>query len=243
MDLSVFNGPRPAYASDLMAANTGNVLSVVTFQGLRVFTIAGFGVIGEDTLKAASGTLETGRTTYGLHDVKVSMFVSVSHLPLAGTLAVAMSRDGATYVDLPGEGVTAGSVSSSFPTGKARAEGFDLKLTLTRAAAATTTGPTVTRLTLRAYPVTSRSERVTLPLLLNRDQYTRNGAARGRSVSDDLQFLRALEADGTSVLYQEGDTSVEVVIEDHVWVPHQMEPDGNAFNGTYYAKLRRFASE
>lgn len=242
LDLSVFNGPRPAYASDLMATGTGDVLSVATFQGRRVFTISGDGVYAEDTTKVAAGTLEIGRISYGLHDTKVSQFVTVNHEPLAGSLAMALSLDGAGYLTIGGTNTTEGTVRSDFTTNRGRAEHFDLRITLNRDTSPTTAGPTVGRITLRAYPATMRSERIFVPLLLGKNQRDRVGTLHGRSVTDDLNFLAGLE-DGSSISFQEARQVMTVIVEDHDWRPHHIEDDGLAFNGTYHIQLKRFATE
>lgn len=242
LDLSVFNGARPAYASDLMVTGTGNVLSVVTFQGVRVFTVSGDGVFAEDTTKVTSGTLETGRISYGIHDVKVAHFVTVSHTPLAGSLAAELSVNGGAYAGIGGANTTEGTTRTDFTTNRARAEHFDIRLTLTRDSSPTTDGPTVGRITLRAYPATVRSERIFVPLLLGKHQRDRLGGIHGRDVLADLDFLAALE-DGSPIAYQEASRSFTVVAEDHDWRPHHLEDDGLAFNGTYHIQLKRFATE
>lgn len=242
LDLSTFNGVRPAYASDLMATENGDVLSVVTFQGIRVFAVSGDGIFAQDTALVPSGTLEQGRISYGLFDPKVSMYVTVTHEPLAGSVAMEMARDGGDYAQIGNENATASSTRSSFPTNRARGESFDLRITLERSSSPTTAGPIVGRITLRAYPAASRSERIIVPLLLGKNQKMNNGLMHGRNVIDDLAFLGGLE-DGTPVLYQEGAQTFTVVVEDHDWRPHHLEDDRRAFNGTYNIQLKRFAEE
>jgi hypothetical protein len=242
MDLSVFNGSRPAYASDLMATENGNVLSVVTFQGIRVFTVSADGVFAQDTPLVASGTLETGRISYGIFDSKVSLFVNVNHEPLAGSIDVEFKRDNGDYAFIGTQATTVGSVQSDFPTSRARAENFDIRLTLTRASGDTATGPTIGRVTLRSSPAAQRSERIFVPLLLGKNQKLLNGSVHGRSVTDDLTFLAALE-DGSPVSYQEASLTYTVIVEDHDWRPHHIEDDRLSFNGTYNVQLKRFATE
>ena len=245
MDLSFFNGSRPAYASDLMGASgVGDVQSVVTFAGTTVFTSSAEGVWAPTTSLVASGVLSWGRITYGLFDAKVSMYVTASHepLPTGAGVQMALSADGGTFVGLSGSTVPAGAVSTSLSTGRARGEGFDVQITLGRGTD-TTVGPAVTRTTFRGYPVAARSERITVPLLLNKEQYVRTGSATTRNVSDDLAFLADLEDTGATFVYQVGNDAFEVMLEDHSWVPHQIQSDDHTFSGTYYAKLKRFASE
>lgn len=242
LDLSTFNGTTPAFASDLMATEDGDVTSVVTFQGIRVFTVSGDGVFAEDTDLVASGTLEVGRIAYGIYDQKVSMFVTVNHEPLAGSIAMAMARDGGDYATVGVTNSTADTVESTFATNRARAEQFDLKITLSRDSSDNTEGPTVGRITLRSYPSAQRSSRIIVPLLLGKSQKLHSGSTHGRSVTDDLAFLAALE-DGAPVSYQEAGQTHTVVVEEHEWRPHHLEDDRKSFNGTYLVQLKKFASE
>lgn len=242
LDLGNFNGTKPAYASDLMADADGDVTAVATFQGRRVFAVSGDGVYAEEATKVATGFVELGRITYGIYDTKVSMFLNVNHLPLAGTVSAEMSRDGGDYAAIGVPQSTPGTVRSDFATNRGRAQAFDIRITLAPNEAATD-GPTLTLATLRAYPSASRTERITLPLLLGKNQQTPIGSVRARNIIDDLEFLAALEADGAPILLQEGMQTSVVVLEDHQWRPHHYEKDAGAFNGTYLVSLKRFASE
>lgn len=243
LDLSSFNGSKPAFASDLMVAENGDVLAIATFQNIRVFAVSGDGIFAQDTLKVASGTIDLGQVTYGLADPKVSLSVTVNHEPLDGTIAAYMARDHGDYVEIGGAASADGSVTSSFPTNRARAQAFDLRLVLTRDAVATTTGPVVNLVTLKAFPAAERSERIVLPLLLGDDQRDRAGNKVTRDVLDDLEFLTALESDSTPVTLQEGMFTQIVVVEDHEWRPHHFDEDAGYFAGTYLIQLKRFASE
>lgn len=242
LDLATFNASKPAYASDLMTAENGDVLAVATFQGVRVFAVSGDGIFAEDTAKVASGTIDLGRITYGLADPKVSLSLTVNHEPLAGTIAAYLARDGGDYVEIGGAASDADSVTATFPTNAARGQAFDVRLTLTRDAGDTTLGPTVNLVTLKAFPAAERSERIVLPLLLGTNQRDYAGNTITRNIVDDLEFLRNLESDSTPVTLQEGTITQVVVAEDHEWRPHHRDESAD-FTGTYLIQLKRFASE
>lgn len=245
MDLSAFNGTRPAYATDIMHTSTttpgtGVVSSVVTFQGLRVFALLGSGFYAESpTALAPTGWLETGRISYGLYEPKVSMFVSVSHEPLDGSVAVALATDNGPYTGI-GMGAVVTSTTTTVPTSQARAGTFDLRFTLTAGSLA---GPVVSRYTLRSYPVASRSEQITVPLVIAAEQSDPNGTRFHRDINADLAFLRGLESTGRLFPYQEGSITDLVVMEDHNWVPHHITTDRSAFEGTFVALLKVFPQE
>lgn len=242
LDLGTFNDTAPAYASDLMAAADGDVLSVATFQGIRVFAVSGDGIFGQDTDKVATGTIDLGRITYGLADPKVSVFVNVNHEPLDGSIGASLSRDHGDLTAIGAVNDVADTVESSFPTNRARGQAFDLRLTLERDETPTL-GPIVNAVTLRSYPAASRSERIVMPLLLGKNQVDVTGQSHGRDLIDDINFLLALEGDGTPVSVQEGRITSVAVAEDHEWRPHHFDRDAGAFAGTYVLQLKRFATE
>lgn len=242
LDLSAFNGSRPAYASDLMVDGGGDVLSVVTFGGVRVFTVANAGVYAETTTVVDTGSIESGRIAYGIFDNKVSMYLTANHTALSGSLGAELARDGADYAVIGETNTSTNSTSSTFITNRARAEHFDVKLVF-NANVARTAGPVVGRFTLRSYPSTTRSESITLPLLIGGKQTDQNGQLFYRDPLDDLEFLESLEESGDSVIYQEGAMSFPVIVENHAWEPHHLEPDSREFNGTYVVALKRFAQE
>lgn len=244
LDLSVFNeGGRPAYASDLMAAGSTAVTSVVTFQDIRVFAVSGFGIFAETADLVSSGTWRIGTLSYGLYDPKVTMFVTVSHSPLEGGLHAELAVDGGDFTDLSTTGGLDGTTRTDFPTNRARGENFDIRLTLSRDPGDTTTGPTVKRLTLRSKPAAARSEQIIVPLLLGFGEIDRTGSMYARDAIDDLEFLGELEEGGESHSYQEGSLSFTVIAEDHVWAPDHPEEHGLGFGGTYTIRLKRFATE
>lgn len=248
LDLSQFNGTRPAYASDVLnlrqdLAGDGVVYSVVTYKGSQVFTVGSEGVFGPqaDTFVDA-GYIKTGRINYGLYEPKVSMFITVSHDPLEGTVEALMSADGGDFASVGGVSAIPGDVRSTFPTNQTRAELFELELILTPSSDLSAS-PVVTRQTLRAYPVAARSEQITVPLVISKSQVAPTGERFARDIVEDLAFLDDLENNGSVITYQQGSVSRSVVMQDHTFIPSQKSPDGAEFEGTYVATLKVFPEE
>lgn len=91
----------PAYASDLMVRNiNGAVRSVVTFQDLRLFSVAGSGFYGQDDELEADGFLDTGEITYGLTDKKIGLNVDAQHTGGGGEHEIFLSVEGETFTSL-----------------------------------------------------------------------------------------------------------------------------------------------
>lgn len=231
----------PAYASDLMAAAQGSVLSVVTFQDRRVFAVSGSGIWGQDSALVASGSLDSGKITYGLADLKVAMYADIRHLALQGTVSEYLSTDGGSFV-LIGTNSTPGSLApaATFPAGQARGESFELRTTLARATTDTTTGPTVTRMTLRSFPSPARGRYFQVPLLLH-DTVLVGDSPVDVDVVTELGLVESLESSRDLVTYQEGAMSYTVLVEDTEWVAYDRTQSGEFWNGTLVVTLKKFS--
>ena len=230
----------PAYASDLMVAGQSNVLTVVTFQDIRVLSISGLGIYAQTTTLVATGTLDTGFITFGLPDPKVALFVDVNTLPLSGSYSVSMSVDGDTTFDAVGLESASNSTSTEYPTIRPEGEKFELRFTLT---ASGSTGPTITRWTLKAVPgaTDSPAEYITVPFLLHRVLDV-NGREEFCDVQLERNAIKELHRRHSVVLYQEADNAYDVVVDDYVWIPYQWSPGTLGFgtpDGTMVAKMKR----
>jgi hypothetical protein len=241
MDLTAFISPlTPAYATDLMATGQGTVRSIATAQSRRVFTVDGLGVFAQSTNLVSSGTLTSGRVTYGVADDKVAMFADLRTLPLAGTVAVSLAANGASSTSI-GSFSSIGATAPSYPlvAGQVRGEYFETTLTLSRAAAKTT-GPTITRLVLRAYPAPTRSATWIVPILLNPTLQDVNGDEYYCNPLAERQFVENLWRTQQLVTFQEGAASYTVLVDDFRWVPVKRSDDfGNTtFIGSLVVNLK-----
>jgi hypothetical protein len=156
VDLGFFNESLvPAWSSDLMATDQGDVLSVVSFtkdahlsperEPNRVFAVSGKGVYIESSLysqpwplptktstKVASGTLESGSIRFGTTESKNLRSVDLRHHALDGTVAAAIQNDDISYATA-GTSSTPGSQGSTSPFATdTTAETAELRFTLAR---------------------------------------------------------------------------------------------------------------
>ncbi len=236
-DLSVFTTPLvPAYATDLMVTGQGAVLSVATFQNIRVLGVSGLGFYAQSTQKVSSGTLDTGVLSYGIVDDKIALFVDArtSSLPTGSSVSVALSADGSAFSSL-GSSSTTGLVST-FNAQQRRGERFELRLTLTRDTTMLLS-PELTRLTFRSYPSVIRGEQFLVPILLA-DTYSfpdRGSQTYLESVAEARQALFTLANDPAVITYQEGTETWPVLVKDVEWRPSHEGKTG--WNGTAVLRL------
>jgi hypothetical protein len=238
MDLRIFTetletGARvPAYASDLMVTAQGAVLSCVTFLDKRTFTVSGSGVWTEHTNLVATGSLDTGLIGYGLPDNKLAVTINTRTLPLVGSYTISLASDNGSFSAVGAES-TAGITNTDFPLVYTVGERFEVRLTLLRDGSATTTGPTLTRWTLKSSPgaIDGPAEIITAPFMrhqvldvLGREEYM--------DVQVERDLIKALRESQEKVVYQEGTSSYDVLVMDYEWIPYHFAP-GNEGIGTY----------
>lgn len=242
------NALTPAYASDLMAGVSGstvqgNVLSVATFQSLRVFAVSASGIWCEDTTKVPTATLSTGLITYGLPDNKTAMYIDTKTLPLAGSWTIDLATNSGAFSQVAAT-TTASSTAFSGSTGQEVGEWFELRVNLTRDAV-TTTGPTMLRYTLKSLPAVSEGpvEMINLPLFIH-SRVEAGGTEFTYNVATEVDFLKGLHQSRTIVSFSEHGNSYVGVLEDYRWVPLGVQEDYNGMthsNGTFVAQFKRIA--
>jgi hypothetical protein len=230
----------PAYAPDLMATGFGDISSIVTFAGKRVFTVSGSAIHAETGVPVATGYLTTGHVSWGLADPKILSSLAVRHEALVGTVAAARSIDGGAYTTL-GTSSTASSLGATFSGAQARGELVEFKFTLTPSGGVS---PTLSRWTAKAIPVADTGERRVVPLLLTdnpiADGQPIDPAPGSRNPQTELTYLKGLHANQTVVTYQECGQSYTVTIEDYEWFPHHLVTAGDvrSFTGTFVAVMK-----
>lgn len=126
----------PAYASDLMVAGQSNVQSIVTFQGVRVFTLSQLGLYAEDpTRLVAEGTIDTGLISYNMTEAKVGIWFDIQYSYGNYGYEVFASYDGSPFVPIGSHVSGAGIEETSSATmflGAVRAATTEFRLKLTR---------------------------------------------------------------------------------------------------------------
>ncbi|NIR40563.1 MAG: hypothetical protein GWN07_32515 [Actinobacteria bacterium] len=205
----------PAYTSDLMTGATGTVTSVVTFQGLRVFTVddtTNGHIHAEDTTTlAASGELDSGVFDYGITDEKITLFLDTSH-PGAhgGGHTVAISVDGAAFGSL-------GSFTHGFPlaTGEARGHTFELRFTLTRDGTTPTDGGTLATAALRAQPAVALTEEIVVGLRIGPQLSRTDGFSVSVDSAEQFNHIRGLRETQQITSWLEGVQQWSVIVTDY----------------------------
>ena len=162
----------PAYASDLMAVDQGEVRAVASYLGKRYFVYNNSGtgtVAGQSANKVASGVLHTGLVTYGSpedmghHSVEGAW----DGLPAGGRVQIELVSvaDGTPVGGGVNNNTTASTAQRGSFTDVFVGEQAEMVITLTRATAATA-APVLRRWTLRAIPMPYRTLNITLALML-----------------------------------------------------------------------------
>ncbi len=243
LDLSTLTAPNtPAYASDLMYSSTATVKSVSNFVNgagvqVKVFTVTGVGVIYEDTAnKVASGTLETGRFTWGIPDRKFVAKFDLRGQPLNGSVAVAMQSDNGTYATL-GTWSTVNTTEKTYDGADGKVIEAQFKLTFTRSSTDTTRGPVLTRWTARAYAAPYRSRFWQVPLLIHKRITVRN-KDYFFNVDQERAILHSYLDDPKVMSFQEGANSYSVIVEELEWMPVDSHDSDWVWDGTCTITLR-----
>jgi len=234
LDLQTFvNDLTPAYATDLMATGQGTVQSVVTYLNKRWFTVSGLGAFQEQTTKVASGTVTTGRITYGLPDTKTVIDVDVRHdpLPAAAAVTLQLTTDAGTAVILGTSDLDGSSVSptDAFNVNQTRGTFFEVTATLAGSL-------TLRRVTLRADPAAERTTIFQAPLLFHENVLLRGDVEAFFDVDTEFAYLAELLDTRRVVSYQEADATHLVVLEDYTWRPY--ERTDRFWTGSMIVKLK-----
>lgn len=235
-DVTAINVDAPAYATDLQAATQGEISSVVTFAGKRVFAVSGVGIYQETAALVASGTLDGGLITFDLPDPKVAQAITVLHsTPLVGSFGVTLAVDEGPMVLLGTH--TSASADTPFTCSSAKGAVFEVRLTLSRDTTDTTAGPTVSRHTVMAIPAALSGEQIMVPLVIAAEVQPAVGSAVMRDPGDDLAFLTNLRKTKQQFVYQEAATNYRCTMADWQFFPKQLTPTRQAFEGTFIAQL------
>lgn len=256
MDLSEFTSTlTPAYSSDLMAgwpeletssttptpANpvTGAVFSVVTFNDKRVFAVRGEGIFSEATTKVPLATLETGLISHGIIDNKYAAFLDARLEPLTNNdvLKLSYSVNSAEY-EVAGQVTEIGAThTGDFFVGE-QGRNFEVRVTFGDIVDSPLTGSdvTCTGFLLRSYPAPKRVSKFSVPILLF-DSINVADRDWSGNPGKDFTFLTGLHKRQLPFIYQEGEVSYTVVMDDYQWLPEKRS-NVSGFQGTFVAVLR-----
>ena len=227
----------PAHAPDLMYAGQGDVLSIITFNGRRLFTVSGVGIVAEHASELMpSGYINTGVWRWGIPDNKFLAFFDLDFEPLNGTVEAEFEFDSGTRTSL-GTANRQGTTSFTMtgvddPFREAR-----FIVTLNRDATTASEGPVLWRWQARAVPAPTRSELFQIPILLHSRLYWKH-REYFFDVDNELEFLRDLIHNPRIVTFQEGPRTYKVIAESVEWVPVDSPNDSYVFDGTATVTLR-----
>lgn len=208
----------PAYASDLMALESGAVVDVLRFGGRTYFAVAGSGFWREQTDgdRVAQGTIELGKLEWGTFEPKTFLGVELVTEPLNGRIIVSQTDDNETTIEL-GQFDVAGANGRGRTIGAGRgslSSFYGLTLQLVRSDDDATLGPVLRLLTARALPVPRQVQRWTLPIMCH--EKIKIGPGEDIEASQDVAevraFFTALRKQAKPVIYQEGDAEHLVIV-------------------------------
>lgn len=239
MDLTVFTSPlTPAYASDLMATGQGTVSSIATFSARRYFAVAGVGFFAEDlTAKVASGVLDSGLFTYSTPDAKTAMFLDVRYKSFAGgSHRAAVAGSDGTFTTI---GTRTASDELAFTINQLRSDAFEIRQELIRSTTSLNVAPVIQRHTLKSTIAADSGGHIFVPFLITaEDNLEHIGVTVSRNPAAEVAFIHSLRAAQALVVYQEGEESYNVTVDDYDWAPTHFVRSRACFNGTCLTKLR-----
>lgn len=237
MDLSVATTTAltPAYASDICAldqvANAANpVRSIVTWNGIRAFSIDNVGVYIETSTPMAAGWLQQGIMSFSVADTKTGLYTMAKMLPLVGEIDLDLSYDSTDFARVS-EITIAGSVTSTnISLNGAQFSRFNARYVLKRSA--TNASPRMTRWELRAIPVKGRASRWTIPVM-NHAVVDIDGVTYNRDPLVVKNSFITLAEHGILFTLQESGQTYLVHIKSFTWVPQRLAEGGKAWEGVF----------
>ena len=256
MDLSEFTATlTPAYTSDLMAGKPalststdsptaatpilGNVKSVATWNNKRVFAVAAKGVFAEVTTKVPIATLDTGFISHGIIDNKYAAFLDGRMEPLDPNTVIKLAHavDSGLFITSGSQDRDGEIYTGEFFVGD-QGRNFELRVTFGDIGPATlvTSDVTCTGFMLRSYPAPKRISKFSVPVMLF-DSINVADRDWAGNPGTDFAFLTDLHKKQLPFIYQEGEISYTVVMDDYQWLPEKRS-NVSGFQGTFVAVLR-----
>lgn len=227
---------QPAFATDLMYSNTGDVLSCTSFSNKRLFTIKGVGLVVEDvTQLVGSGEIETGTWRWGIPDRKFVAKIDTRATPLVGAITEYLKVDDGDWLEAGywgGQGDTEHSTNGS----DTHAIEAEFKFKLARSTTVTS-GPTMTRWMARAYVAPFRSQQFVIPILLHNSVKVRDKEYY-YDVEEHQNFFDGLIESPRIVTLQIGSFVHSVIVDDVEWSSTDAHGNTWSFQGTLIVTLR-----
>lgn len=224
IDLSTFNSNTNAfaYSSDLMAATQGDVTSVVTFAGNRVFTVAGIGMYVEESTFVVSASITSGGLNFALAENKLAIKAIVASRASEGSYQMSLAVDDLAPVNIGNIVQTTGANGQATVILAPQLQGRTYEVGLTLFSSDTqTTAPTIDRWTLMVEPQPERRFQFTIPLLLHSQVRDRLGGTLSYEPAAERRKFYELCISRELIPFQDREQSYTVLIDDFKWKPYE----------------------
>jgi len=237
LDLTTFTTTAltPAYANDLVAESESGkkVQSVVTWNGIKVFSVNGGGVYYETSNKMANGYMTQGIMSFSVEDLKNGLYQQAKWLPGYGKIALDLAFDSSGFARYANLTVLPTNMrSDNVSLRGVQFSRVNARYVLFRDTTNATRGPTLTRWELRSTPVRGAASRWQVPVM-NYDTLEIDGVAYPRDVVAELDLLMALVEQGGVFVYQEAGRSYQVHARDFEWRPEKVSGSGRGWQGVF----------
>lgn len=233
----------PAYASDLMATAQANAVNVVTFQGLRVFTLSQVGLYAEHQTRLVSeGHIDTGRITYGMTEPKIGVWFNLQHSEELGEHEILVSYDESPFQTV-GSHTTDDLVHAATQhfLGIVPATSFEFRLKLTRDPVDNTSGLVFRSWLLRAQVTAEPTDYIFATVLIADTVEDLSGVPQTMNPYETLQFLSNMRRHRLLGRWQQNVISYNVFLEDfELDYKRLMEADAGHkdYNGSCLLKMK-----
>lgn len=187
----------PAYASDLMATDQGDVLSIATFDDKRIFTVAGSGLWTQNDDLVSSGTIDSGYLSYGMTETKLGLFVNDFHTgDNDGTVTIYIGTPELAFKQIhthtgPSEHLTKHPIH----IGEISSSKFEVRIELGRDPVDSTAAQTFSSWLFRAEPRVDPTALIIATILLSPDVENRTDSLMDTKFQEELEYLYNLWRD------------------------------------------------
>jgi hypothetical protein len=227
----------PAYGSDLMTTGQGNVQSVVTFQGRRMYTVSGLGLYYENDDLVSQGYIDSGLINFNLTENKIGMFVNAQHSGEMGMHEVLVSVDEGSFVSLGTH-----DMNTVFNLGQAEGMNFEIRHILYRDAVELDQGLTVHTWTLRVHPKPEMTDFIFVTIFLTDNTESLMGTDLEYNTFEELDFIIGLYRNKDITTFDVANHSDSVIVDNYQMQLHEVGEgdDGHfGFNASCALKLKK----
>lgn len=211
---SDINNLVPAYASDLMVEGQGAIQSVVTFQGKRVFSVAGDGIYYEGTNCVESGHIDTGEVSYGMTEPKVGLWFNLQHEVEHGSFEVLVSVDGEAFISI-GTRLATDQPSGSLGLGEVVASSYEFRLVLNRDVVDPTGCPVLLSWLFRVQPRPEVTTLIVATVFLAPEVESLVDTTQFYDTSVERDFIQRIHREKTITTFQVYEESHSVILEQY----------------------------